>query len=154
MTHVQTPETAPKKSRKWMLLGVPVVLVIAAVALGGGGEETAAKGSEAAPAKSEAGVLPVAEYTAPVKTMDPLTEDGTYLVGEEITPGQYRVTPDEGAWVSHWTRCADITCSPSGTGGVLGSILDNGIVTGPSFLTIEPTDVAVELNGVTLTPMG
>jgi len=77
---------------------------------------------------------------------NPLTDDGTYLVGEQIQPGTYAITPD--AETAYWARCSDVACDPFSPTNP--SVLLNDIPTGPGFLVIEPTDVAVELRSVTL----
>lgn len=68
--------------------------------------------------------------------------DGIYLVGEDISPGDYDgvVTGQ----VGYWARLR-------GTDGVVGAIVANGLVTGPFVLTVNTSDVAVELRGVKLT---
>ena len=68
--------------------------------------------------------------------------DGIYLVGKQIPPGDYNgeVTGD----VGYWARLR-------ATDGLVGSILANGLPTGPFVLTINATDQAVELRGVKLT---
>ena len=68
--------------------------------------------------------------------------DGIYLVGDDISPGDYDgvVTAETG----YWARLR-------GTDGVVGAIVANGLVTGPFVLTINTSDVAVELRGVKLT---
>lgn len=76
----------------------------------------------------------------------PLTDDGTYLVGEQIQPGTYAVSPD--AETAYWARCSDVACDPFSSTNP--SVILNEIPTGPSFLVIEPTDVAVQLRSVTL----
>jgi hypothetical protein len=68
--------------------------------------------------------------------------DGIYLVGDDITPGDY-----DGVVIGqagYWARLR-------GTDGVVGAIVANGLVTGPFVLTINTSDVAVELRGVKLT---
>lgn len=92
-------------------------------------------------------------FEAPVATADALTENGVWKVNADILPGLYRVVPEEG-WdkVPYWARCADLTCSLSGSGGMAGAVIDNAMLTGPGYIAIEPTDVAVELRDVTLTP--
>jgi hypothetical protein len=68
--------------------------------------------------------------------------DGTYLVGKDIDPGTYRyeVVDDDG----YWARLRNV----SGSGD---NIITNNIVEGPGYLTINKSDFAVEIRGLTLT---
>jgi hypothetical protein len=69
-------------------------------------------------------------------------DDGVYLVGEDIPAGTYDgVVNGE---FGYWARL-------KGTDGTIASIVENGIVRGPFVLTLNPSDKAVELRGVTLT---
>lgn len=154
-----TTETAGRKRRRWpLIVGAAIVVLFGAAAIGGGSDDEApATVPAAAAAEDQAPAAPAPdqepEHTAPVDTLDPLTTNGTWLVGSEIQPGTYRVTPAEGMFaMPYWARCADFTCSMSGSGGVAGAILENSTVTGPSFITIAESDVAVELQDVILTP--
>lgn len=155
----------PKKKKKWPWIvgAIILVFVIAGVATGGGDKENtpaapaAANVAEAPAQNAAAPEAPAAPAPAPKKaaTRDPLTHDGTYLVGSEIQPGEYRVEVAKGAFgdTGFWSRCADKSCSLTGSGGTLGAVIENGIVNGPGFLTIEPTDTAVKLQSLVLTPM-
>lgn len=106
-------------------------------------------------------VPPTTQAAAPTTTpakksgKNPLSSNGTYLIGtgpNQIAPGEYAVEPRGMFGFGYWARCADKGCSMTGTGGVLGAVIENGTVDGPGFLTIAPTDVAIELQDVTLTP--
>lgn len=61
---------------------------------------------------------------------------GTYLVGDDIQPGTYRMTLD-GSSSCYWARLA-------GLSGELGDIITNDNVSGQAFVTIAETDVAFE----------
>jgi hypothetical protein len=69
--------------------------------------------------------------------------DGVHIVGEDILPGVYDgvVTGD----IGYWARLR-------GTDGSVGSILANEVVRGPFVLTINESDMALELWGVVITP--
>ncbi len=71
--------------------------------------------------------------------------DGTYLVGIDIQPGQYRgeVTSSMGGY---WARL-------SGTSGELDDVIANDGPSGPFVLTISASDNAVELSNVKITKM-
>lgn len=63
---------------------------------------------------------------------------GTYVVGQDIQAGTYR-TQGEGAFCG-WSRNKDTT-------GEFGSIIANGIVQGPTTVTVKSSDGAVEFSG-------
>lgn len=86
---------------------------------------------------------PNATTGAPV---NPLTDDGTFVVGEQIQPGTYAVAPD--SELAYWARCSDVACDAFSTTNP--SVLSNNIPTGPEFIVIEPTDAAVQFRAVTL----
>lgn len=69
--------------------------------------------------------------------------DGVYLVPEDLPTGTYDgvVTGDFG----YWARLKN-------TEGMVSSIEANGVVRGPFVLEVNPSDRAVELRGVVLTP--
>lgn len=68
--------------------------------------------------------------------------DGTYLVGTQIPPGDY--TGVVTGQVGYWARLRS-------TDGVIGAIIANGLPRGPFVLTINQSDMAVELRGVKIT---
>lgn len=83
-----------------------------------------------------------------------LEDNGVWQVGKDIQPGTYSVIPDEGwAVAPYWARCADEACSLTGSGGAAGAIIENNVPSGRDVITIEPTDIAVELRDVTLAPL-
>lgn len=63
--------------------------------------------------------------------------DGTYLVGTDIQPGQYR---SEGNSFCYWERT-------SGTSGEFGDIIANGTVEGQGLVTVDSGDVAFKSQG-------
>jgi hypothetical protein len=77
---------------------------------------------------------------APAETdTDPNTfSGGTYVVGQDIPPGTYR-TQGEGSFCG-WSRNSDTT-------GEFDSIIANGIVQGPTTVTVKSSDGAVEFSG-------
>lgn len=64
-------------------------------------------------------------------------EDGTYQVGSDVQAGTYKAEPGGSCY---WARLRDLT------GGV-NSILANGLPSGPTSVTILPSDTAFESNG-------
>lgn len=61
--------------------------------------------------------------------------DGTYLVGEDVEPGTYKTEGPAGGVPCYWERLSNTT-------GGAGSILANGMVRGPSVVTIKNSDAA------------
>ena len=71
---------------------------------------------------------------------DPIASDctdGTYLVGVDIQPGQYRVTPENAGDTSYWARLD----------GTL-DIIDNDLQEGQTIVNIQPGDFAFTFSGV------
>lgn len=69
--------------------------------------------------------------------------DGVWIVEEDIAPGEYdgEVVNEYG----YWARLER-------TDGTVYAIIQNGVERGPFVLEIIPSDKAVELKGVVLTP--
>ena len=63
--------------------------------------------------------------------------DGTWLVGDDIQPGRYRVVP---GGLCYWARL-------SGLSGALTEILANDLPGGPTYVEILPTDTAFTSRG-------
>ncbi|MHC1557555.1 hypothetical protein ACR9E3_01280 [Actinomycetospora sp. C-140] len=83
-------------------------------------------------------VAPSAPATAETDA-DPNTfSGGTYVVGQDIQPGTYR-TQGEGSFCG-WSRNRDTT-------GEFDAIIANGIVQGPTTVTVRGSDGAVEFSG-------
>ena len=70
-------------------------------------------------------------------------DDGVWIVDEDIAPGEYdgEVTDEYG----YWARLER-------TDGTVYAIIQNSVERGPFVLEIIPSDKAVELKGVVLTP--
>jgi len=69
--------------------------------------------------------------------------DGVHMVDEDIAPGAYDgIVIGE---VGYWARLKNTT-------GMVSGIVTNGLPRGPFVLTIYPSDEAIELRGVELTP--
>jgi hypothetical protein len=84
-----------------------------------------------------------ASSTTPSHAPQPGTyTEGVYLVGEDIPAGTFDGAVNGG--LGYWARLKD-------TDGANSSIVENAIVKGPFVLTVQPSDRAVELRGVTLT---
>ena len=63
--------------------------------------------------------------------------DGTWLVGDDIQPGRYRVVAEGSCY---WARLSGVT-------GDLDDIITNEIGSGPTYVQILPTDVAFKSTG-------
>ena len=75
-----------------------------------------------------------------------LTDNGVFKVGKDIQPGTYSYVvtghPDVGGY---WQRLSCLT-------GDIDCVITADTVNGPGYMTVEPTDVAVEVFDVQLTP--
>jgi hypothetical protein len=63
--------------------------------------------------------------------------DGTFVVNQDIAPGTYRT---EGGEYCYWERL-------NGFNGSFDEIIANDLPTGPSIVTIEPTDAGFTSDG-------
>jgi hypothetical protein len=68
-----------------------------------------------------------------------LAVSGTWTVNAEVAPSTYRVVPANGS--THWARLGDVNGE---------TIIENDFQNGQSYITVQPADVAVELEGVLL----
>lgn len=66
--------------------------------------------------------------------------DGTYVVGDDITPGTYHSSGPSDSFECYWARLSDLN-------GGLESIIANHLGSGPSVMAVQPTDAAVEVTG-------
>ena len=156
------PPKPPKKpmSREarigWTILGGLVILLFGVGIGAGAGDNSATTVSGPRPTVTvSVPAEPGAEVTvtappvtvtkpAPAKTVTAppvgpvsvMTEDGIYLVGTDIKPGQYKSGPGDGCY---WARL-------SGTSGDFGDIITNHNG-GNSVVTIRKTDKAFETSG-------
>lgn len=63
--------------------------------------------------------------------------DGTYRVPQDVTPGTYRSLRGDGCY---WARLKNFS-------GSLSAIIANGNASGPSLVTIKPSDKGFETSG-------
>ncbi len=73
-----------------------------------------------------------------------------------IPPGRYRVeqSPSMQPYQSppgFWLRCRDFPCAGTSPGNIIGN--GDALRDAPTFVDILPTDVAIALHNVTLTPV-
>ncbi|GAB3458678.1 hypothetical protein [Actinophytocola sediminis] len=115
------PESRQKKRRwPWVIVGLFAVIVVLAVARNPSTEDT----TESAPAN---------ETETPAGPATTVTS-GTYEVGADIQPGQYKTPgPPEGDVIGtcYWARLTDDS-------GALKSIIANANLEGPGSVTINP----------------
>ncbi|MCU1396271.1 MAG: hypothetical protein JWM34_4699 [Ilumatobacteraceae bacterium] len=88
--------------------------------------------------KIQGQALPVS-LTQPYDPIANNCTDGTFLVGLDIQPGRYKVTPDENG-NAYWARI-----------NKKFDIIDNDVVQGQLIVTIKPGDFAIKIDG-TLSP--
>ena len=141
--HSPHPQQVPPRRRKrwpWVVGGLVVAFVVIGSigTAGGGGQET--QTVKSAPATSVATSTPPPEEPAGPATS---FSDGTYVVGEDIEPGDYKTEgPDPDAFFPncYWARLKD-------TSGGLESIIANSNVQGPTTVTVKESDYAFEVRG-------
>lgn len=143
----QSAESSPTKKRRqwpWVFASVFAAGILISATLDNSTPAPRTADTWPTPAQNQ----PIAEVT------DPLTADGTYVVGTEIQPGTYRVQLADDARIGWWTRCAKVDCTrtTNAEGRERSSILGQAAVNSQGYLVIEPTDTAVELYGLVLTP--
>lgn len=105
---------------------------------------------------------PTTTPTTPTTQSGSFSQDGDYAVGiapagglaVAIPPGRYRVefNPNADDSVGVAARCSDYQCGAQTENWIDFVPLSLGDL--PSVIVIEPTDVAVYLRSVTLTPAG
>lgn len=74
------------------------------------------------------------------RSLDPIAEgftEGTYLVGYDIEPGQYRIVPENEGDHAYWARL-----------GENRDLIDNDLAEGPLVLTVRESDWAISFTGV------
>jgi len=120
-------------SRRWLLLLVVAFLVMGfIVGCGGGNNEPAL----------EENTTENSETTNENETNEEVFGDGTYLVGQDISPGLYKaIITDNFSGMGYIERSKDVTMD-------MDSILANIILTGDGYVEIKESDVAVKLQGV------
>lgn len=135
---------------------VVILLLVIIVNLVGGGGETAGGGDDAGGGNGqqaqdssegqESGPVEAPVESSPEQSESASSEsseqntipgDGTFLVGEDIQPGTYET---EGSESCYWERL-------SGTSGTFDDIITNGLPTGPTTITISPSDEAFLTEG-------
>jgi len=142
------PQPEPKKKRKWPWIvgGIVAVGVIAAVANPDSAQEGFENGYNAAPAAPVVDERPT-PVPAPPAEPAALPDNGTLRVGTDIAPGTYNAVAT--GWVGgYWERLTclsgDFTCIAAND-----FYTEKGAV---GYIEILPTDVAVKVQGVQLTP--
>lgn len=157
---VTPPAPAPKKRRLWPWIVLGIVIVLVALDVSGGSDETST--GSPAPAAGVPGGIDADTWAAQqdgaararadvqreieAAPSGPLTSfsDGTYEVGTgdgQVAPGKYR---SPGGSTCYWARLKD-------GDGDLGDIIANNLGEGQALLTVKATDGLVEVRGCTLT---
>jgi hypothetical protein len=123
-----------------MKIGLGVgAAALALIALGsiGNSDKTSSSASATVTVTRTVDVAPTTTKpprTGPMTTID---EDGTYLVGKDIVPGQYRSAGGSGGERCYWER-------QSALGGGFSAIISNGGGEGQDVVEILPSDAAFE----------
>jgi len=115
--------------------------------------------SAAPPASPGAPAQDSSQSTVRANYDGPLSGNGTFVVGplspENVTPhfpaGKYIVTLSNGATVGTWMRCRSSLCGPEYPSNAIGTYSTSDPRYRGQF-DIQPSDAAVWLQNVTLTP--
>jgi hypothetical protein len=121
-----------------LVLSIAAGIILAIVLLTAGC--AALVGGAASEASKESGSVTraVAEATEEVATG---SGDGTFIVGEDVQPGTYRLpAPTGDNPMCYWSRLHDLD-------GGINSIITNGLSEGPQVIHIAASDYAVEFSG-------
>ncbi len=149
------PVPPPPPPKKWWPWAVGTVAVLAIAGLAAAlvvvlaGDDDA---DQAAPAPvtitAPATAPPATPEPAPATTADTgvLPTSGVFKVGTDIQPGEYAISP-AGSTAGYWER---LSC----TTGEFRCIIANDNVSGPGYLTVLPSDVAVRVERLRLEPTG
>jgi hypothetical protein len=126
-----------------MSRGIKIGLGIGAAALAlialasiGNSEKTSSSSSTTVTVTKTVDIAPTTTQPPHTGPMTTIGDDGTYLVGKEIVPGQYRSAGGSGGRSDcYWERL-------SGLGGRNADIIANDGADGQKIVEILPTDVA------------
>ena len=141
--------------KKWWFWLIIVIVIAPILANLGGGENTENRASNNAPAtQSTNETVPPASSNNAVPPSETTTStdvvkyrNGTYLVGNDIEAGLYRVVvTDTLMGMGYVERSKGVSMEFS-------DILANIILTGDGYVEIKETDVAVKLTGVEIFPI-
>lgn len=138
-------------------------LGVAVATLGGCSSESNPPNSEARETVTVTVTSPVTVAPTAMSTAEPApggvySGGGVYSVGAQpsgglqksIPPGRYTVTMTPGRTGGGWIRCSDVLCGVEYLNHVIAMDSFSG-ADHSSVMEIAPTDVAVRLDGVTLT---
>ena len=89
--------------------------------------------------------MPIASTVRPA---DPYSTNGRWRVPEQIAPGDYQATPTHELG-GYWEQTRVIGAVPGDDG-----FLSNDFITGQDYVHIGPDTKFIELDDVTLTPVG
>jgi hypothetical protein len=133
----------------WKATAVGIFLFLVGIGIGAAGAEDPAGDPAAIAVETEEETPDTVTETVEgesdtvtvTKTVEPkaattIPGDGTFLVGEDIRPGTYRTAGGS----CYWARL-------KGTSGELDDVIANGNVTGPTTVTIAPSDDAFQTSG-------
>jgi len=145
------PQQPPKKKWLWIVGGVVAFGVVGAIACTDSAEQGFDETRDTVPVTSQvqtpapvatAPVIPPASATSPAPKA--LPDNGILKVGTDIQPGEYSLSPTSSIG-GYWERLSCLT-------GDFECIIANDNVQGDGYLTITPSDVAVKVQDLQLTP--
>lgn len=138
--------TKPRRRWPWIVAAIVVTPIATVIALGAANDGTTTVQGVNAPAPTVAPwpTLPAPIVPVPQIQAAPSNQfgAGTYEVGQgpgQIQPGKYH-TAHDGGGMGYWARLKD-------TSGDTSAIIANGIVNGPTTITVKPGDAAVHFSG-------
>lgn len=142
------PAASPRKPKRWpWILGIIGALLLGIIIGNAGNSKTGSNSARetvtvrvpapagTAPAQTAQAEAPPPAQTGPATSMG----NGTYQVGVDVQPGQYKTAGPEGDIPCYWARRKDDS-------GSFEAIIANGTPEGPSSLTINQGEF-VELSG-------
>lgn len=146
--------SAPRPSTSWRSVlthaGAALAGLFVGVLIGMTGNSSADKATPSATVTMTTTTTHEATATTSVSTRpsadkvaaDGFPGDGTYVVGNDITPGTYRSDGPQGGLITscYWARL-------SSTSGEVNDIIANGATSGQTTVTIATTDKAFTTTG-------
>jgi len=133
-----------KKFLKWGLIGFVALIIIGAIAGGGGDKETTTEQTSIKSEQQGEETPKSAEETDRIEeetaedSQFPSFKDGTHIVGKDIQPGTYRAKKPTVS--CYYARL-------SGLSGAMDEILANNNTSNPAVITIAETDKGFQSRG-------
>lgn len=88
------------------------------------------------------------------QVIDPYASNGQWLVPSQVAPGTYLAVQRDPV-MGRVLICADLVCAPAPGGGIgTGTLINQFVVLGRTYVTIPADAAMVQFNGVSLTRVG